>query len=733
MKKIHLFLFLSLLDTTLFAQTILDLRFAQAVRQQCPTCLNDRNQLQEPAKKLSRLDLNFKQITDLTGIEGFLGLVTLDCSNNRLTKLPFMPNTYLRQLRCANNRLTSLPFFPESLLYLDCSGNKIDFVVGLPRAMRELNINGNALKELPTLPANMLQLECVANKIESISSLPDDIQLLNISYNQLRKLPKLPAGLTKLVADNNQLDSLPTLPYQLKECSAVGNKLKKAPILPELLQVLNFNNNLLDSLTSLPPRLVSLSFANNKVALIYGLPPALKEMDCRNNLLVELPRLPRRLVSLKLKGNSVPCLGNMPEKLTKIDDETMSECIHPHFGLIEQAAPTNGGEKKQLFQAELLTATESQLVPYRKGNKWGFANTRGEIRVMPRFDGATLFEKNPNFSYSFSVITLDGRKGIIDIEGEYVISPDYADVRALTSGGFIAKRMDGNNWIYITEDAIVEEKFPQAITNDPIFKRFAEGKSIVAPKMTELVATELFLPLITRSNDNTEMGYTLRKKTLVDKYSGTYVTNLVDSIPPQYSEIKYLSPISFDTLLAKSKDGKWGIITTKNEVLVSFNYEEIKPEILTVKDQYDAKIPYFTGKKNGKWGVSSVTDSTLVLDYDFDEVKIHWIQPYNIMNRDSNRLFLKIRKGNKWGLMAEKLWVTVVPTEYDSIELDKETANGFQLVKGNQMGYFIIGAEKTIPTRYKEVRYFKNGFAEVLTDRNLIGFVNENGDEYFLD
>jgi hypothetical protein len=32
-----------------------------------------------------------------------------------------------------------------------------------------------------------------------------------------------------------------------------------------------------------------------------------------------------------------------------------------------------------------------------------------------------------------------------------------------------------------------------------------------------------------------------------------------------------------------------------------------------------------------------------------------------------------------------------------------------------------------------EVKYFKHGFAEVLTTQNKIGFINENGDEYFLD
>ena len=83
--------------------------------------------------------------------------------------------------------------------------------------------------------------------------------------------------------------------------------------------------------------------------------------------------------------------------------------------------------------------------------------------------------------------------------------------------------------------------------------------------------------------------------------------------------------------------------------------------------------------------------------------------------------------------MGERLWQWVVPTEFDDVRLDSETENGFQLMRGEQMGYYIIPAEKTIPPRYREVKYFKYGFAEVVTAQNKTGFINENGDEYFLE
>lgn len=731
MKKLHVLLVMLLAAHPLFGQTILDLNFAKAVRVQCPACLNERNQLQPEARKLAHLNINFKEISDLTGIEGFSGLLTLDCSNNKIAQFPYLPNPYLKVIRGANNRLTSLPLFPETILVLDFSGNKIAYITGLPKALSELTLNANPLKSLPKLPIHLQKLSCVGDSLTKLPSLPDDILWLNCSNNPLRKLPKLPAQLSKMIFENAQLDSLPQLPYLLSTCSVAGNKIKKLPNLPEYLHVLDASNNELDSLPSLPPRLSTLRFADNKVTQIFSFPASLVELDCRKNLLVDFPKLPRRLAILKMKGNSMPCLGNMPEKLTQIDDEGMAECDRPHYGLVEKTVESNA--KKTAFQAALVTANVLQLVPYRKGRTWGFSNARGEIMIAPQYDSATLFDRNPRFSYSFSIVSTGGYKGVIDVEGEYIVRPDYERIHALSRGGFMGQKSMDGDWVFISEDGIVEEKFPAEAANDPIFKRYAEGKAVVVGKNTgALVFNEWILPEVTK-DDSAKVGYILKRKTIADKITGAFTFETLDSIPPQYQDIKYLSPMSFDTLLAQGTNGKWGLISAKNDTIVPFVYDEIRNEILTIAIKDSIRTPYFTAKKNGKWGVSSLRDSSLVLDYDFDEVEIMWLKPMNITDKDSNRLFLKVKKAEKWGLMGERLWQWVVPTEFDDVRLDIDTENGFQLIRGEQMGYYIIPAEKTIPPRYREVKYFKHGFAEVLTTQNKIGFINENGDEYFLD
>ena len=733
LRPTHL-LFLLFFTTTVSAQTIVDLNFAKAVKHQCADCLNEQNQLQDAARKLKHLDLNFKGIRDLSGIEGFTNLVTLDCSNNKLTQLPCLPNPNVQHIRCTNNQLTSLPFLPASLVSMDCSGNKIKFVFDLPDDLLVFIANGNPLGWLPKLPIHLQKLSCVGGDLTQSPIFSDELTEVNLSHNKLKKLKKLPTQLSKLVLNNNQLVTLPRLPYMLKTCAVANNRLKKLPILPEYLCVLDVSNNQLDSLPALPPRLAFLFFADNKIGSNLALPASLIELDCRRNGLEFLPKLPRRLTRLRMKGNHLDCLGNIPEKLTQLDEDSIAPCLRPHYGLVEKALGKNA--KTAFFKTTLVTTSETQLVPYRKGNSWGFANVRGELMIPPQYDGATLFQKDPNFSYSFSIVSLGRLKGVIDIEGEYIVSLDFEHVYPLTKGGFIVQKNAQADWQFINEDAIVEAKIPVEVKNDPVFKRYVKDNTMeMAVVTSKSIGVLTFHESLTPKfvNEDTLVGYVIYRITYSTNGKSEIKQTVIDSVPPQYSALKYLSPVSFDTLLAKGKNGKWGIINTKNDTLVPFVHDDIKNQVLTLLSNDSVKIQYLTAKKDGKWGLRAFKDTTVLLKYEYDDLEVAQLKPLNWVVKDSNNLFIKVKRDTSWGLISGKHWQLIIPAEFEDIRLDKETQNGFQLIRGEQMGYYIIPADKTIAPRYKEVKYFKYGFAEVLTKQDTEGFVNENGDEYFLE
>src|SRR5258708_6442582 len=81
-------------------------------------------------------------IRDLTGIQYFKNLDTLDCSNDSLYFIPAFPNN-ITTLLCNYNNLDSLPNLPSSLHTLVCFRNQ--------------------LVRLPNLPITLVTLYCQYN------------------------------------------------------------------------------------------------------------------------------------------------------------------------------------------------------------------------------------------------------------------------------------------------------------------------------------------------------------------------------------------------------------------------------------------------------------------------------------------------------------------------------------------------------------------------------------------
>ena len=72
------------------------------------------------------LNIEGKNLTDISGIEYFTNLTSLDCGNNQLTALPVEKLTNLTNLSCSNNQLTALSVGSlTNLAVLDCSENRL--------------------------------------------------------------------------------------------------------------------------------------------------------------------------------------------------------------------------------------------------------------------------------------------------------------------------------------------------------------------------------------------------------------------------------------------------------------------------------------------------------------------------------------------------------------------------------------------------------------------------------
>ncbi len=149
-------------------------------------------QLSEAEAFKADITCDGKNISDLTGIEAFVNLTELSCSNNNITSLIVSRNRALKYLFTNNNQLTSIDVTKNSaLLMLSVAGNQL----------ASLNVNNNSALEDLYVSNNQLTALIVGKNtaLATLSVSGNQLISLDVSKNKI---------LGHLNASSNQLISL---------------------------------------------------------------------------------------------------------------------------------------------------------------------------------------------------------------------------------------------------------------------------------------------------------------------------------------------------------------------------------------------------------------------------------------------------------------------------------------------------------------------------------------------
>ena len=170
-----------------------DANFEQALFDQGIDTVNgDHQVLTSAISGVTSLDVSFKNIADLTGIQDFISITNLNCIGNQLTSLNVSGASALTHLDCSNNSLTSLNVSGlTALTHLYCHYNQLTSlnVSGLT-ALSTLNCTYNQLTSLNVSGATALYyLSCYSNLLTSLNvSGLTTLTILYCSNNQLTSL-----------------------------------------------------------------------------------------------------------------------------------------------------------------------------------------------------------------------------------------------------------------------------------------------------------------------------------------------------------------------------------------------------------------------------------------------------------------------------------------------------------------------------------------------------------------
>ena len=235
----------------------------------------------EERDAVTKIDVYYKNIKDLTGIEYFPKLKRLDCGNNQLTDLDVSRNPALVSLNCSYNQLTQLNVSQNTQLEsLNCSSNQLtDLDVSRNPALFNLNCSYNQIAQLDVSMNPMLdELICTSNQITKLDLSKNSILWhLDCYGNQLTNLDlSKNTALSYLNCAANQITDL-DLSYntRLIDLNCYGNQLTQLDL---------SKNTALNSLTCAANRLTELDLScNTQLTELYGYSNQLTSLDLSKN------------------------------------------------------------------------------------------------------------------------------------------------------------------------------------------------------------------------------------------------------------------------------------------------------------------------------------------------------------------------------------------------------------------------------------------------------------------
>lgn len=149
----------------------------------------------------------------------------LDCSHNIITDIKDLPNNLLI-LKCNHNHIKRINKLPESLEYIDISHNRIETIENLPSVLRTMNISYNCIKEIKQLPQMITNINCSNNNITYLPEvLSQSLIYLDCSHNRIINLPTNMVHIEELYCNNNRIINIPKELPNIRRLDISRNKI----------------------------------------------------------------------------------------------------------------------------------------------------------------------------------------------------------------------------------------------------------------------------------------------------------------------------------------------------------------------------------------------------------------------------------------------------------------------------------------------------------------------------
>lgn len=343
---------------------------------------------QETIDNTSSLYLSGRQLTSLEGLDCFVNLTSLDCSQNQLTEIDCSKFSKLTDFNCSNNSLTALDLTNlTELEFLYCSNNNLSNLdVSNNPKLKKLDCNGNSL---PTLDISTLKELTYLDCSECFNGLSRSLY-----SNGTIDLSNHP-NLEYLYCNENNLQTLDvTQTPKLKELSCYGNNLTELDLSKNTelynlncdennLKILDISQNeLLETLKVCGNQITQLDLSKNHLLQEISINAnSISRIDLSNHEALEyLSCWENNLESLDISNN--PAL-----RILYCENNRMYTLDVSHNLLMEYVVCGSQHNAEGAEQSLVLTVNEEQVALWE--NNWQYNNYNVTIsdQVIDKFGG----------------------------------------------------------------------------------------------------------------------------------------------------------------------------------------------------------------------------------------------------------------------------------------------------------------------------------------------------------
>lgn len=321
------------------------------------------------------------------------------------------------------------------------------------------------------------------------------------------------------------------------------------------------------------------------------------------------------------------------------------------------------------------------MVPYRSGDKWGYASPDNKVVIQPKFDEVGWFYEG------YAVAKKGGKYGYINKAGKVVVPFKFYSAKPFRFGYVENKAKNKSDTVLFAGAAPKADGFEICINT----------------KGTRLQ----ICPAINENTDSVNISKTpLETKETV--YTLSAPGGLYDKIISDYTITG-----NADNFYIAQKNGLYGIFNNKFEVLLPFEYNSL--ERMNINNEV-----YLIGKKNGVSGIFKGNGMVLMpVEYSTLRHVRGNNNDYFIVSKDGKSTIKNINNND------------IIPAQYASIMYDDN--GGFVISDANNNRGFYFMNNTMVQPKYADVKLLnKNGkYLFVTTKTGKKGYVGANGIEYF--